>query len=151
MAPRVLQQPSPKPILCMMCPDECLPAEFVCITCPGIGLCLGFKNKHLERAEDYMTALVKESKDAMCTKHPHKMVEFCCVNPCHELICAACGLLEHATQKFSSLREAAERERAEIERVAEESSQAISDSLPPRRKLWRAVWYILYCRAARVG
>jgi hypothetical protein len=95
---------------------------------------LGCKNKHLERAEHHVAVSLKESKDAMCTKHPDKRVEFCCVDPCHELIYSTCGLLEHATHKFSSLPEAAERERGELERVAEESTEAISGSLAATKK-----------------
>ena len=97
-------------------------------------MCLGCKNKHVTRAKGHVIASMTESNDAMCTKHPDKRVEFCCVDPCHELICSACGLLEHATHKFSSLPEAAERERAKLERVAEESSQAISGSLAATKK-----------------
>ena len=124
------QQPAPAHeavALCVTCPDEPLPAEFICVTCPNLGLCSGCKNKHLTRKQDHEAVPIKESKDAMCTKHPNKHVEFCCVDPCHALICATCGLLEHTGHKFSPLAEAAERSRAELER-AEAQATATADA-----------------------
>ena len=121
-------------MLCAMCHDEPLPAEFVCLTCPNLGLCLGCKNKHLARMHGHGAVPLNESKDAMCTKHRDERVKFCCVDPCHELICSACVVLEHAGHKFSSLPEAAEKLRAKLERVEAEATQITDASLAALNK-----------------
>ena len=123
---RTPQLPPPNLVLCATCPDE-PPAEFSCITCAALSLCLSCKHRHETRRPGHQIVPVEESKDTMCMKHPNKRVEFCCVDPCHELICSACGLLEHATHKFSSLTEAAELERTTLER-AEAEATATSDA-----------------------
>ena len=119
-------KPPREPVLCAMCPDEPAPAAFLCLLCSGLPLCLGCKNKHTVRMKGHEAVALEESKDAMCKKHPDQRVTICCDSPCHELMCATCGLLDHAGHQFSSLPAAAERERAELQRVAEEATAAIT-------------------------
>ena len=121
-------RPPQEPIFCAMCPDELEPAAFYCLVCPGLPLCLKCKDKHIVRMKGHEAVPVEESKYAMCTKHPDKRVEICCDFPCHELICATCGLLGHAGHQFSSLSAAAERQRAELKRVADKAMEAITVS-----------------------
>ena len=128
-APRALEQPASEPVLCMMCPDDPLPAEFVCTTCAGIGLCLGCKNKHVTRAKGHVIASMIESNDVMCTKHRNESIKFCCVDPCHELVCSACVVLEHEGHKFSPLPEAAEKKRAELEKMEVAATETSDASL----------------------
>jgi hypothetical protein len=125
----LIPQPSQESVFCAMCPDEPALAEFLCLTCSGLALCLGCKNKHLQRLKQHTAVALEESKDAMCTKHPDKRVEFCCDSPCHELICSACGLLDHAGHKFCELPKAAERERVELQRVADGAVEAAGASV----------------------
>ena len=111
--PPTPQPPPANPTLCVNCADE-PPAEFVCVTCPALPLCLSCKDRHVTRMKGHQAVPVEESKNAMCTKHLNKRVEFCCVDPCHELICSTCGLLEHTGHKFNALPDAAEKLRAEL-------------------------------------
>ena len=119
--------PPANPTLCVNCADE-PPAEFVCVTCPALPLCLSCKDRHVTRMKGHQAVPVEESKDAMCTKHLDKRVEFCCVDPCHELICSTCGLLEHAGHKFNALPDAAEKLRAELERLEAEAKEITDTS-----------------------
>ena len=120
--PPTPQPPPANPALCATCADE-PPAEFLCVTCAALPLCLSCKDRHLTRMRGHEIVPAEESKDAMCTKHPDKRLEMCCVDPCHELICLACGLLEHTGHKFNALPDAAEKLRAELERLEAETKE----------------------------
>ena len=100
---------------CAMCPDEPLVAEFSCVTCPALPLCLSCKNKHVTRMKGHETVAYGDSSELMCAIHPDKKLDICCVDPCNKTICSTCGLLDHAGHKFTSLTAAAERARAELE------------------------------------
>ena len=126
LAENPLPKPPREPVLCAMCPDEPAQATFLCLTCSGLALCSGCQNKHLVRLKGHAAVALEKSKDMMCTKHPGKPVEFCCDSPCHELICATCVPLDHAGHQFSSLPVAAERERADLQRVTDEATVAIT-------------------------
>jgi hypothetical protein len=115
--------------MCVMCPDDPLPAEFVCVTCPNLELCLGCKNKHVSRKQGHQVVPINESNDLMCTKHRDERIKFCCVGPCHELVCSTCVVLEHEGHKFSPLADAAEKMRAELEKVEVAATETIDASL----------------------
>jgi ribulose 1,5-bisphosphate synthetase/thiazole synthase len=107
---------------CAMCPDEPLEAEFSCVTCSALPLCLSCKNKHMTRMKGHETVPYGESSEVMCVVHPDKKLEICCVDPCNKTICSIC-VMDHAGHKFTSLSAAAERARAELEQASAESTE----------------------------
>ena len=94
----------------------------------------GCKNKHVSRKQSHQVVPINESNDVMCTKHRDERIKFCCVNPCNELICSVCVLLEHEGHKFSPLPEAAEKLRAELEKVEMAATETTDASLAESNK-----------------
>ena len=72
---------------------------------------------------------MKELKGAVYIKHPNKHVVSCSMDLCNALICAACGLLEHAGHTFSPLAEVAESSRAVLVRAAAQATTTADASL----------------------
>ena len=92
---------------CSFCLGDPLPAEFVCVTCSGLPLCVDCKNRHVSRMTTHETVPYEESSDVMCDVHPDKKLELCCVDPCNKAICLSC-VVDHGGHKFTSLFAAAE-------------------------------------------
>ena len=118
---------------CSFCLGEPLAAEFVCVTCSGLPLCLDCKNRHVSRMKTHEAVPYEESADVMCVKHPDRKLEFCCVDPCNKTICSTC-VVDHAGHKFTSLSGAAERARSELEQASAEATEG-ADALLVDSKL----------------
>ena len=112
-----------------MCPEDDVPAQFICLNCGRQPLCMTCKDRHLRRMQTHVAVSLDTPSITICSKHPHNFADLCCSDPCHEIICATCGLLEHASHKFSSLPEAAERERAQLQEVANAVASATATSV----------------------
>ena len=86
---------------CTMCDEESpVPALFGCKNCDDLLMCLKCKESHLRTkyARSHSIFDLKDSPHRIeeeCSKHPKKIVEFCC-QQCHVTACASCGLLDHS-------------------------------------------------------
>ena len=70
----MLDEPHALPPLCLVCPDEPLPAMFRCNNCGSLPLCLVCKGKHEGRTKGHDIVTVEQPKDTI-NVGPHKRIQ----------------------------------------------------------------------------